>query len=202
VAFKPSLKRKREEVDTEINLLPMMNIVCSLIALLMGVAQMAETSMMEYLPPAEAVAVDDDSAPPAEAPKWNNDATIDAMVNITATGFQVSLFGKTEPGPYFFEIPISPDGTYDFKGLTQRLGEAKQREVGDPIGIDSVMNDNTGKMDVFAVYRYRDGREVSITALGTTNFQTIVKTMDACRRMTVNGEDKELFPVAMLKQFQ
>jgi len=202
VAFKPSLKRKREEVDTEINLLPMMNIVCSLIALLMGVAQMAETSLLEYLPPAEAVAVDDDSAPPAEANKWNNDATIDAMVNIAATGFQVSLFGKTEPGPYFFEIPMTPEGAYDFQGLNARLGEAKQREVGEAIGIDSVMNDNSGKMDVFAVYRYRDGREISITALGTTDFQTIVKTMDACRKTTLNGEDKELFPVALLKQFQ
>lgn len=202
MAFKPSLKRKREEVDTEINLLPMMNIVCSLIALLMGVAQMAQTSLIEYLPPAEAVAYDDEDAPPAEAPKWNNDATIDVLINIAASGFQVSLFGKTEPGPYFFEVPNLPDGAYDFKTLNARLGEAKVKEVGDPIGIDSVMNDNTGKMDVFSVYRYRDGREVSITALGTTNFQTIVTTMDICRKMTVNGEEKELFPVAMLKQFQ
>ncbi len=203
VGFKPSAKRTRESEEVEVNLLPMMNIVCSLIALLMGVAQMADITMLEYLPPAEAAEADNSGAPPAEKPRWNNDATIDVLVNVAATGFQVSLFGKNEPGPYFFEIPRIPGGDYDFKTLNQRLAEAKQREVGDPIGIDSTMNDLSGKMDVYAVYRYKDGREVSITALDKTDFQTVIHTMDACHEYTsASGEKKELFPVAMLKQFQ
>jgi biopolymer transport protein ExbD len=202
VAFKPSDKRKREEEEADINLLPMMNIVCSLIALLMGCAQMTEVSMVEYLPPAEAVAVDDANAPPAEANKWNNDATIDLLVNITQSGFQVSLFGKVEPGPYFFEIPLQPDGSYDYKTLTFRLAGVKQSQVGAPLGIDSVLNETTGKMDVFTVYRYSDGREVSITALGNTPFQLVVHVMDACKSYEANGVEQELFPVALLKQFQ
>lgn len=202
MAFKPSKKHTREEEDADINLMPMMNIVCSLIALLMGTAQMTEISMLEYLPPAEAAEVEDSGAPPSEAPKWNNDATIDALVNISSTGFQVSLFGKTEPGPYFFEVPVLPTGEFDYATLTSRLAQVKENEVGAPLGIDSVLNENTKKMDVFEVFRYRDGREISITALGQTPFQTVVATMDACRNVTVNGETKELFPVAMLKQFQ
>jgi hypothetical protein len=202
VAFKPSLKRKREEEEADVNLMPMMNIVCALIALLMGTAQMTQISMLEYLPPAEAAEAEDSGAPPTEAPKWNNDATIDLLVNIGGTGYQVSLFGKTEPGPYFFEIPRLPDGEYDFATLTSRLAQVKETEVGTPLGIDSVMNENTKKMDVFEVFRYRDGREVSITAVGDTPFQTVVHTMDACRGTTIDGTFKELFPVAMLKQFQ
>lgn len=178
----------------------MMNIICSLIALLMGVAQFTDISLLEYLPPAEA-AVDDSSTPAAEKPRWNNDATIDALVNITPTGFQVSLFGKMDPGPYFFEVPKGPEG-YDFKGLKARLAQAHDKEIGDPIGVDSAMNDNTGRMESFNVYRYRDAREISITAPGTTDFQTIVQTMDACHDYESNGTRKELFPTAMLKQFQ
>jgi len=189
-------------MDADINLLPMMNIVCSLIALLMGVAQMTQISMLEYLPPAEAAVSEGSDAPPAEAPRWNNDATIDLLVNIGPNGFQVSLFGKNEPGPYFFEVPKAPGGEYDYATLNSRLAEVKTREVGEPLGIDSTKNEITGKMDVYTVYRYRDGRDVSITALGNTPFQTVVHTMDACRNQTVNGEIKEMFPVAMMKQFQ
>ena len=203
VGFKPSAKHSREEEEAEVNLLPMMNIVCSLIALLMGVAQMTDISMLEYLPPAEAAQMDDSGAPPSEKPRWNNDATIDLLINVTATGFQVSAFGKNEPGPYFFEIPRIPGGDYDFKTLNERLGQFKDREVGEPLGIDSTMNDISGKMDVYAVYRYKDGREISITALDKTDFQTVIRTMDACHQYTsASGEKKELFPVAMLKQFQ
>lgn len=202
MAFKPSQKHSREEEDADVNLMPMMNIICSLIALLMGTAQMTEISMLQYLPPAEAAEVEDSGAPPAEAPKWNNDATIDLLVNVGAAGYQVSLFGKTEPGPYFFEVARLADGSYDYSNLSSRLAQVKEQEVGAPLGIDSVMNDITGQMDVFEVFRYRDGREVSITALGDTPFQVIVNTMDACRQAKVQGETKELFPVAMLKQFQ
>ncbi len=202
MAFKPSQKHSREEEDADINLMPMMNIICSLIALLMGTAQMAEISLLQYLPPAEAAESEDSGAPPSEAPKWNNEATIDALVNIAATGFQVSLFGKTEPGPYFFEIPTLPDGSHDFQTLTNRLAQVKETEVGAPLGIDSVLNENTGRMDVFEVFRYKDGREISITALGQTPFQVVVNTMDACRELNIGGVGKELFPVAMLKQFQ
>jgi biopolymer transport protein ExbD len=204
VAFKPSARRTREEEEADVNLLPMMNIVCSLIALLMGCAQMTEISMLEYLPPAEAAEVEDSGSEPAAEQKknWNNDATIDLLINIAATGYQVSLFGKNEPGPYFFEIPVLPGGEYDYKTLSARLAQVKETEVGAALGIDSVLNETTGKQDVFEVFRYKDGREVSITALGQTPFQIVVHTMDACRQQTVNGEKKELFPVAMLKQFQ
>ncbi len=201
MAFKPSQKHTREEEEADVNLMPMMNIVCSLIALLMGTAQMTEISMLEYLPPAEAAGVEDSGGPPSEAPKWNNDATIDLLVNISATGFQVSLFGKTEPGPYFFEVPNLP-GSPDYQTLSNRLAQVKEQEVGAPLGIDSVLNENTGRMDVFEVFRYRDGREVSITALGQTPFQVVVATMDACRQVKIDTLSKELFPVAMLKQFQ
>ena len=203
MAFKPSQRRRREEEVVDINLLPMMNIVCSLIVLLLGVANLASIAMLEYLPPAADVESTDDSAAPVEASKWNNDATINLLVNIAETGFQVSLFGHTDPGPYYFEILRLPDGHYDFETLTKRLGEIETNEIGGALGMDSTLNDATGKMIVYSVYRYRDGNEVSITALGATQFQTVVSAMDACRhKKNSDGTSEELFPVAMLKQFQ
>jgi len=201
VAFKPSDKKKVEAQSTDLNLLPVMNLIICLIPLLLSVAKLSSMAMLEYLPPAEATESAAGESPLAEG-GGETPATLQLLVNVTETGFQVSMYGKIEPGQYFFEIPLLPDGQYDFAALNKRLEEVKRREVGVATGIDSVMNDKTGKMDVFPTFRVKDGREVSITALGKTPFQIIVNTMDACRKYDAGGEETELFPIALLKQFQ
>ncbi len=201
MAFKPSLRKKREAESTELNLLPVMNLIIVLIPMLLSVAKLTEMALLEYLPPAEA-AEGVGAAPEEGGGGGGEKANLNLLVNLAETGLQVSMFGKVEPGPYFFEIPLKPNGEYDFETLNARLWEIKQREVGAPIGVDSLVNEKTGKFDVFPVYKYQDGREISITALGKTPFQTIVNAMDACRIRLVDGEKQELFPITLLKQFQ
>jgi len=202
VAFKPSLKKKREPESTELNLLPVMNLIIVLIPMLLSVAKLTQMALLEYLPPAEAAEAEDAGAPPQEQGAGDKPTTLSLLVNIAESGLQVSMFNKVEPGPYFFEIPLKPDGEYDYATLTQRLYEVKEREVGSPVGADSVLNDKTGRYDVFPTYRVKDGREVSITAIGRTSFQNVVRVMDACRNITFAGEMQELFPITILKQFQ
>lgn len=200
MAFKPSDKKKVDVEDTELNLLPVMNLIIVLIPLLLSVAKLSSMAMLEYLPPAESAEVADAGAPPSEG-GGEEKQNLQLIINVAETGFQVSMFGKIEPGPYFFEVPLQ-SGAYDFESLNRRLWEVKQREVGSPTGLDSAMNDKTGRMEVFPTYRVKDGREVSITAIAKTPFQVVVNTMDAARKFKDGEEEKELFPIALLKQFQ
>lgn len=200
MAFKPSLRKKRPAGGVEINLLPVMNLIIILIPLLLSVAKLTELALMEYLPPAEAAEAEEMGAPAGEEKGGTGEQRLNLLVNLSQSGIQVSMYGKVEPGPYFFEIPLLPDGSYDWETLNQRLWEVKQREVGEPIGVDSIRNESTGVWEKFPVYRVKDGREVSIVAIDTARFQTILQAMDACRIIRVNGELKELFPVAILKK--
>lgn len=201
MAFKPSDKKKVETESTELNLLPVMNLIIVLIPLLLSVAKLSSMAMLEYLPPAEAAEAAEAGAPPSEG-SGGNETTLNLLVNIAETGLQVSMYNKVEPGPHFFEIPIKGDGSYDFEALNSRLWQVKQSEVGSKLGVDSVMNEMTGKMESFPVYRVKDGREVSITAISKTPFQVVISAMDACRKYESDGKAEELFPVALLKQFQ
>ncbi|MFN3821062.1 MAG: hypothetical protein ACK4OO_01910 [bacterium] len=199
MAFKPSLKKKRELGGPEVNLLPVMNLIIVLIPMLLSVAKLTELALLEYLPPAEASEAEEMGAPGGEV-GGKTEQRLNLLVNLMESGIQVSMYGKVEPGPYFFEIPLTPEGDYDWETLNRRLWEVKKNEVGDPIGIDSVKNEITGRWENFPVYRVKDGREVSIVALDTVRFQTVLHAMDACRLRVENGEIKELFPIAILKR--
>lgn len=201
MAFKPSDKKKLEAESTDLNLLPVMNLIICLIPLLLSVAKLSTMAMLEYLPPAEAAEAGEAGAPPSEG-AGGSETMLNLLVNISETGLQVSMFGKVEEGPFFFIVPQLPDGAYDFGTLNARLREIKQREVGSPTGLDSSLNEISGKMEVYPTYRVKDGREVSITAMGRTPFQTVINTMDACRKYEADGQVEELFPVAVLKQGQ
>lgn len=176
-----------------------MNLMVVLIPLLLSAAKFTELALLEYLPPAESADVE-----PAPEPSGggSGEKTLNLVLNLIETGVQVSMYQKNDPGPFFFEIPRGGDGDYDWIALKDSLWSIKQREVGDPIGIDSLENERTQRWEKFPIYKVKDGREISITALGATKFQTITRVMDACRYIDVTGNRRELFPVTMLKQFQ
>ncbi len=202
MAFKPSQRRSREEEDTELNITPIMNLMVVLIPLLLSVAQLTEIALLEYLPPAEAAeAPDAGSAPEEPGQKGGEEARLSLVINLTESNIQVSMFNKVKPGPHFYEIPLLPEGTYDWKALNDSLWSVKQREVGPQLGLDSTENE-FGEWEYFPRFKFLDGRELSITARGETPFQLIVAAMDVCRFHKEDGEKRELFPVTVLKQFE
>jgi len=124
------------------------------------------------------------------------------LVNLAEENIiQVSMYGKLE-GEYFYEIPAISEGFYNLSALSDSLYSIKVHEVGEPTGKDSIQNEETMSWEVFNTYKVKDGREVSITALGTIPFQTIIDVMDVCRYKGIEYEKKELFPLTLLKQFQ
>ncbi len=203
--IKASSKYARElETKTELNLTPVMNLMVCLIPLLLSVSKLTDLALLEYKPPAEAseeaggAGDDDEDKPPDE----EKEIRLNLLVNLIDNDvIQISMFGKLDPGEHFYEIPAS-NGGYNFKALNDSLYNIKQREVGKPIGQDSLFNEDTQEWDAQPKYKVKDGLEVSITALGTTPFQTIIALMDTCRWKHVDEKRELLFPATMLKQFQ
>ena len=202
MAFKPSKRRSRQEEDADLNILPVMNLVMVLIPLLLSVAQLSEIALLEYLPPAEAAEAPEAGAAPSEEPgKAGEEARLSLVINLADSSIQISMYNKVQPGPYFYEIPQLEDHTYDWETLKDSLWSIKEREVGPQLGIDSTQNESD-QWEYYPTFKVKDGREVSITAKGETPFQLIVNTMDVCQYYKVEEEKREMFPVAVLKQFE
>jgi len=199
VAFQPSKKRNREEEAGELNVTPIMNLMVVLIPLLLSVAGLTELSLLEYLPPAEAGVPKDVDAPPSEP--GPDEAKLDLLLNLSETSLQVSVFLSSDLGPNFYEIPLV-NGLYNWVTLKDSLWSIKVNKVGPPIGKETVVDERTGEEKEIPKYRYQDGEEISIAAMGHTPFQTIIHAMDACKYYKIGGEKKTLFPITVLKQFQ
>ncbi len=198
MAFKPSDKKKRAPESIEPNITPIMNLMVVLIPMLLSAARLTELSLLEYLPPAETSTSGGGATtdPPEESIEKLN-----LLLNIQPESIQVSIYQSVDLGPNFFEIP-SNGGTHDWEALKDSLIAIKQREVGEPIGTSTVMDERSGEMKTIPKYRFSDGEEVSIAADGGIPFQTIIRAMDACKFYVDGKAMKPLFPVTLLKQFQ
>jgi hypothetical protein len=199
----PSKRREGGEKPPEPDLTPIMSLMVVLIPVLLQVAQLSDIALLEYKPPAEAAdnsggGGDDDEDENTDEEKK---IKLDLLVNLHENGvIQVSMYNKLDVGEHFYEIPDA-DGNFNFRALNDSLYNIKTREVGEPTGIDSVLNEETQAYESFKKYRVEDGRQVKITALGKTTFQSIVDVMDVCR-FKLGDESKELFPLTELRQFQ
>ncbi|MDP8240324.1 MAG: hypothetical protein P9X24_14640 [Candidatus Hatepunaea meridiana] len=200
----PSLRRSRPEQATELNLTPIMNLMVVLIPLLLSVAEFTKLALLEYLPPLEPAedaggGKGDDEKPPDEEKKIR----LNLIVNLSDEGItQISMYGKMKLGEHFYEIPANENGGYNFEVLNDSLYAIKAREVGDPIGQDSVQNELTGEWTIRNLYKAEDGDQVTITAIGKTTFQNIINVMDIVRFKEIGLKKHELFPNSMLKQWQ
>lgn len=179
-----------------------MNLMVCLIPLLLSTAKLNDMSLLQYLPPAAAEEGGGGGGEDQSEQSAEKEQTLNLLVNIVDEAIQVSMFNKVEAGPHFYEIPKLPDGGFNYDALKDSLWSIKQNEVGASLGLDSTQDVVTQEWTTYPKYKYKDGREVSITAVGTTDFQTVVRVMDACRIKVVDNEEKELFPIAILKQFQ
>lgn len=202
MAFKPSQKRSREEENIEPNITPIMNLMVVLIPLLLSAAQLTELSLLEYLPPAEAGVSESTGSDELEDDLTQPTEKLSLVVNLAETGIQLSMFEAVEPGPHFYEIPLRPNGAYNWSVLKDSLISIKSNIVGNPIGTEMIQDERTGEMKEILKYKYKDGEEISITAVGRTPFQTIIQTMDTCKFFVMGNEQKPLFPMTLLKQFQ
>lgn len=171
MAFKPSLRRHRKTVNTELNLNPLLDVMTVLIPLLLANAQFAKIGVIELnLPPAATAGF---ASGGAGLPK-ETARNLDLVVTITDQGFYMAsaLSAKdtsTSRGP---ALSTLANGEYDYHGLSQKLYDLKQ-ELGS---------------------EFADPESIVIQAESQIPYQVLVSTMDAARSHRVDGKTVVLFP--------
>lgn len=159
MAFKPSARRSVKIESTELDLRPIMNMMCILIPLLLSCSQFVKNSWLELnLPPvgggASTTSNEDKPDKPKDEPRKVGLKLVITEKGFTIAGNAVVLTGASGGGP---TLPKLSSGHYDFEGLDQKLKEAVKA-----IG---------GK-------GFEDERVIIITAEDVIEYQTIVTTMD------------------------
>jgi biopolymer transport protein ExbD len=184
---------------------PIMGVILVIIPMLLAATEFTKIALLDYLPPSESEEQGGGGGGGAGG-NTENEQKLTLVANLRADGIQMSLFGNTRPGPNFYTIPMLGDKTYNWATFVDSLYSIKVNIVGNPVGIDSVLDESTNQWNTFKTYKYIDGRDLNITADGDLQFQNVVYAMDACRfkDITVNGKNEpfELFPNASLKTFQ
>ncbi|TKJ42205.1 hypothetical protein CEE37_00575 [candidate division LCP-89 bacterium B3_LCP] len=200
MAFRPSLKKKRQFEEAEANVTPVMNLMCVLIPMLLTTAKFVDLALLEYNPPVlqeTDASVDDNRGEGGVSTEL-----LELRVNVAYDGLEVSIFNVIE-GENFTIIPLDYDGAYDFRVFRDRLVEIKERIVGPAISESELLNDETGKLEIVNVYKYTDAEQIRISAEGDVPLQTIIQVLDYSREYkNLDGYFQPLFPSPALGQFQ
>lgn len=175
MAFKPSLRRKSDELDMELDIRPVMNLMVVLIPLLIASAEWVRLGSIEInVPPSKDAGIGDGSQ--AEAEEREKEKRLGLSIAITDLGITIAspgaiLSGADNPeGP---TIPISADGTYDYKLLKEKLIEIKKAIIGKG---------------------FKDENRALITASADIAYQVIIRVMDELQVYETDNEILPLFP--------
>ncbi len=200
MAFRPSLKKKRQFEEAEANITPVMNLMCVLIPMLLSTAKFVDLALLEYMPPI--IQETDQNAGGGAGESGGIGNLLELRVNIAYDALEVSIFNQVE-GENYSSIPLRPDGAYDFEALRSRLVDIKERIVGPPISRSKSINPETGQLELVNQYKYPDADQVRISAEGDIPLQVLIKTLDVSREYKDSrGVFQPLFPMPALGQFQ
>lgn len=171
MAYKPSMRRKGQDLDMDLDIRPVMNLMVVLIPLLLAGVEYVKLSIIEIdLPPTAAnVPGDGQQKPQQEKEKKLNLSVAVTNQGITITSAFAVLSGENDQGP---TIPINADGKYDFKLLKEKLKEIKKQ---------------------IADKGFKDQESAVITASSEVEYQVIVDIMDTLQ--TYEDEDGSLKPL-------
>jgi biopolymer transport protein ExbD len=174
MAFKPSARRNTQSLDLDLDIRPVMNLMVVLIPLLLAGTVFLKLAILEIdLPPTASGGGGEDEA---NKPDQEQEKKLSLKIIVTKQGFTIAstsavLTGETGEGP---TIPVNGEGTYDYKGLKDKLIEIKK-------SID-------GK-------GFKDENSAIITASRDTEYQTIIFVIDAIRMYDdEQNNPKLLFP--------
>jgi biopolymer transport protein ExbD len=160
MAFKPSARRSIKVESTELDLRPIMNMMCILIPLLLSCSEMVKNTYIELNLPQlsgpSSQPSDSKEKPKDEKPKIGLKLIITEK-GITIAGNSAILGGEAGSGP---TVPKKADGKHDFENLKEKLAKITK-------SID-------GK-------NFEDDRTIIITAEDIIEYQVIVTTMDFIR---------------------
>ena len=200
MAFKPSRKKKRNQIEAEANLTPVMNLICVLIPMLLGSAKFVDLALLEYTPPLIQETGAEAGGGSGEGGGFN--ALLELRVNVTYDALEVSTFNATS-GENYASLAKKSDGSHDYEGLRRKLVDIKERVVGPPVSSSQQQNSETGKLELVERFKFSDADQVRISAEGDVPLQTIIRVLDSCREYRMgDGVYHPLFPSPALGQIQ
>ncbi|MGD9898388.1 MAG: biopolymer transporter ExbD [Calditrichaceae bacterium] len=173
MAYKPSLRRKGEEVDMELDIRPVMNLMVVLIPLLIASAEWVKLGVIEInVPPSKSVGGAGDGE---QNEVQEKELKLGLKIAITKDGItignaQTLLAGEEGDGP---TVPVSEDGTYDYDKLKEKLVEIKKKVKGKG---------------------FKDENRAVITASKEIEYQVIIKVMDTSQTYEDENAILPLFP--------
>ncbi len=198
-SYKVSNRRVKEEVETEPNMVPFMNLMVVLIPLLLSSSEFVKIGMIELKLPESAQGGGGGGGADAE-----NNAKLDLAVVITTKGFNIlNSFRKEPPASGTVDIPLK-DGNYDFGQLNKKLGEVKQMvlleilrtlkaDLADNIPLITLYSEYL-KHDFSGARMFEDHESIKIVAEDKIKYQAVVSVMDAARGITTEHGNVTMFP--------
>lgn len=200
-SYRVSDRRIREEVDTEPNMVPFMNLMVVLIPLLLSQSEFIKVGMIELkLPESSAQS----GAEGGAQDEQRNNARVDLGIVITNEGFSLfHCFSKDTVRSSGVEIPLV-DGEYDYAALNKKVAEVKRKALYEIVRLAKpdlspqtelwklsyLLNHN----DFRSVKVFGDHESVKIVAEDKINYQTVVSVMDAARGTVTASGTVTLFP--------
>lgn len=208
--YRVSGRRIKQEVDTEPNIAPMMNLMVILIPLLLSSAEFVKIGAIELKLPESS-----GGGGSSEASEEKKDVKLDLGIVITKRGFDLFHYFKVpekekEPKqeetvgtPKPVAIPMKK-GKYDFVGLNAALAEVKKKALFEiiraanpavPQGstLQQLYNHYT-KNDYSVIETFRDHESVKIVAEDQIKYETVVSVMDAARGTQTPHGKVSMFP--------
>jgi biopolymer transport protein ExbB/TolQ/biopolymer transport protein ExbD len=212
--YKVSGRRIQEEVDTEPNIAPMMNLMVILIPLLLSSAEFIKIGAIELKLPESAAG----GGGGGEASDEKKDAKLDLGVVVTAKGFNLFHYyeeqqeeeAAPEEEQETADQPRIPKvgGEYDFQRLNKELAEVKEKVLRDllataypsvPEGASLIqLYRKYTQTDLGALEMFKDHESVKIVAEDTIRYETVVGVMDAARGVDTPHGKVTMFPEVSL----
>lgn len=161
MAFKPSARRSVKVESTELDLRPIMNMMCILIPLLLSCSEMVKNTYIELNLP-QLSSTGGPGSDTKEKPKEEPKPRIGLKLVITEKGITIAgnsaiLGGESSGGP---TVPKTAEGKHDFVNLKEKLAKIKKSIEGKG---------------------FEDDQTIIITAEDIIEYQVIVTTMDFIR---------------------
>lgn len=200
-SFRLSSMRIREEVDTEPNMVPFMNLMVVLIPLLLSSSEFVKLGMIELKLPESSQAGGGNNTGEINE---NELAKVDLGIVVSSKGFTLFHYFKSDSSKDTTDIPLV-DGKYDFDKLNREIANVKQKALYKIVrqgGMKSITQDE----DIWklqSLYRkngfssteiFKDHEDIKIVAEDKIHFQTIVSVMDAARSIKTASGSVTLFP--------
>jgi biopolymer transport protein ExbB len=200
-SYRVSDRRIREEVDTEPNIVPFMNLMVVLIPLLLSSSEFVKLGMIELKLPESAAG---GGGPGGEGEEKKN-AKVDLGIVITEKGFNLFHYFKKDSAATGDAVEIPKvDGAYDFVALNKKVAEVKRRALYEIIRLakpDLPREMELWKLallysknDLSSVTMFSDHENVKIVADDKIHYQTVVSVMDAARGIKTPNGNVTLFP--------